>query len=99
MKKFNAEYQVVVSGGIWLDIMNQSTNKGVALEKIKEFFEIKYDELLVFGDYLNDYEMMSCGKYSFAMENAHPKLKEKANYVTKSNKDEGVLFTIKQFLK
>lgn len=98
-KKFNAEYQVVVSGGIWLDIMNQSTNKGVALEKIKEFFEIKYDELLVFGDYLNDYEMMSCGKYSFAMENAHPKLKEKANYVTKSNKDEGVLFTIKQFLK
>ena len=43
--------------------------------------------------------MMSCGKYSFAMENAHPKLKEKANYVTKSNKDEGVLFTIKQFLK
>lgn len=98
-KKFEHEYQVVVSGGIWLDIMSKSTNKGAALEKIKEFFQIQEDELLIFGDYLNDYEMMSCGKYSFAMENAHPKLKEKANYITKSNKEEGVLVTIEKFVK
>ncbi|EHO17554.1 hypothetical protein HMPREF9466_02760 [Fusobacterium necrophorum subsp. funduliforme 1_1_36S] len=89
----------MVSGGIWLDIMSKSTNKGAALEKIKEFFQIQEDELLIFGDYLNDYEMMSCGKYSFAMENAHPKLKEKANYITKSNKEEGVLVTIEKFIK
>jgi len=98
-QKFNDEYQVVVSGGIWLDIMNKTTNKGNALEKIKEFFHIQEDELLIFGDYLNDYEMMSCGKYTFAMENAHPQLKKKANYITKSNKEEGVLITIEQFIK
>ncbi|WP_261659123.1 HAD family hydrolase [Fusobacterium necrophorum] len=33
------------------------------------------------------------------MENAHPKLKEKANYITKSNKEEGVLVTIEKFIK
>lgn len=98
LKKFEEKYQVVVSGKMWLDLMNPTTNKGNALEEIKKRFKINDDELLIFGDYLNDYEMLSCGKYSYAMENAHPLLKERANYIAPSNKEEGVIQVIKTFL-
>lgn len=97
-KPYEEKYQVVVSGGMWVDLMNPTTNKGSALEEIKKRFQIQDEELLIFGDYLNDYEMMSCGKYSYAMENAHPLLKEKANYIAPSNQEEGVLQVIKKSL-
>lgn len=98
-QQYAKEYQVVISGGMWLDLMNPTTNKGDALETIKKKFQIQEEELLIFGDYLNDYEMMSCGKYSFAMENAHELLKKKANYIAPSNREEGVLQVIESFLK
>lgn len=97
LKKFEGKYQIVVSSGMWLDFMTPKTNKGNALEEIKKRFGIKDDELLIFGDYLNDYEMLACGKYSYAMENAHPLLKKRANYMAPSNKEEGVIQIIKTF--
>ena len=59
---------------------------------------ISYDETMIFGDYLNDYSMMTSGKYSFAMKNAHPQLKEISNFITKKdNHENGVLETIKEY--
>ncbi|GAB3511501.1 HAD family hydrolase [Emticicia fontis] len=97
-KEFEKEYKVAVAGKIWLDISDWGANKGTAIKKIQEQFGISYEETMVFGDYLNDMEMMSAGKYSYAMKNAHPKIIEAANYITKlSNNENGVLETIKEF--
>ena len=54
---------------------------------------------MVFGDYLNDYEMMQSCKYSYAMANAHPKLKEISNYQAKSNDEDGVMEVIKEYFE
>ncbi len=67
-KKFEERYKVVISGKIWLDLMMPDANKGKAVEMIQKKLGISYDETMVFGDYLNDLEMMSTGKYSFAMK-------------------------------
>ncbi|MGF6907105.1 HAD family hydrolase [Fusobacterium sp. PH5-44] len=91
------EYQVVVSGDSWVDISQKYANKGVAIEKIQERFNISYNETMVFGDYLNDLEMMAAAKYSFAMENAHPQLKKVANFQAKSNREMGVINAIKEY--
>ena len=53
---------------------------------------------MVFGDFLNDLEMMDEATYSFAMANAHPLLKERANYLSPGNADNGVVRTIKAVL-
>ena len=53
-------------------------------------YNIKPDELLVFGDYNNDLEMLALAEFSFAMENAHPNVKNAARYATSSNDDHGV---------
>lgn len=97
-KKFEDRYKVVVSGKIWLDIMMSDANKGKAIEIIQKKLDISYDETMVFGDYLNDLEMMSTGKYSFAMENAHPLLKDHSNFTAESNNNNGVIKAIKKYI-
>ncbi|MFD2521825.1 HAD family hydrolase [Emticicia soli] len=96
-KEFEKDYKVAIAGKIWLDISDWGANKGTAIKKIQEQFGISAEETMVFGDYLNDLEMMSAAKYSYAMKNAHPKILEAANYVTKyTNNENGVFETIKE---
>lgn len=97
-KAFENEYKVAIAGKIWLDISDWGANKGTAIRKIQDKFGIAHEETMVFGDYLNDMEMMSAGKYSYAMKNAHPRILEAAAYVTQyTNNENGVLQTIKAF--
>ena len=90
--------QIAVSGEIWLDITAKGINKGVAIEEIQELLNIKHEETMVFGDYLNDLEMMSSAYHSYAMENAHDDLKKVARFIAKSNDDSGVVHAIKAML-
>ena len=93
------EFLISVSGELWMDFMNIGVNKGTAIERIQEAYDITYDETMAFGDYLNDYEMMQSCKYSYAMANAHPKLKEVSNYEAKSNDENGVVEVIKEYFE
>ena len=82
--------QVKISGENWVDISSPNANKGFALDRVMSLYNIKSDELLVFGDYNNDLEMLALADFSFAMENAHPNVKNAARFVTSSNDDYGV---------
>lgn len=100
LKKFeNEDLVVVVSGKNWLDIMNKHTNKGNAIEKLQKSLNILPEQTMAFGDYLNDIEMLKNAHYSYAMENAHPSVKEVAKFEACSNDHFGVLETIKTYLK
>ncbi len=91
-------YKVTVSGSIWLDIVKLDANKGVAIKRLQEILDVTPEETVAFGDYLNDVEMLEDAYYSYAMENAHPRLKESARFIAKSNNDNGVVEEIKKFL-
>lgn len=93
--KFPGLY-IAKSGKYTIDINSSNFNKGIALDIIKEKLGISYYETMVFGDYLNDYEMMDSAYYSYAMENAHPRLKEKARYLAPKNTNNGVVQIIKE---
>ena len=97
-KKYMDVAKVTVSGEIWLDICNKEVNKGVAIQKVQEKFNITKEETMVFGDYLNDVELLQSAGYSFAMENAHEDLKKIAKYRAKSNVENGVLEAIKEYV-
>ncbi len=93
-----AELQVKISGSIWLDISHKLANKGKAMEALQQRFHISPDETLVFGDYLNDLEMMQSATYSFAMENAHPEIKKHSRFEAKSNNENGVTEVLRHML-
>ncbi|MEO7768325.1 MAG: HAD hydrolase family protein, partial [Ferruginibacter sp.] len=97
-RKEEDRLQVKVSGNIWLDLSHKLANKGRAIEVLQKKFGIDFEETMVFGDYLNDLEMMQQAAFSFAMENAHPDIKKVSRFVTKSNEDHGVTVVLLEML-
>jgi Cof subfamily protein (haloacid dehalogenase superfamily) len=95
---FGRSHKVVVSGKIWLDVMNAQASKGAAIEGLRGTFDFTYEQSMAFGDYLNDIEMLQACYHSYAMENAHPEVKRLARYVAKSNVDQGVLKALQAYL-
>lgn len=90
---------VTLGGSQWVDIANPTANKGSALQKVGAHFAIGSEEMMAFGDYLNDREMLQEAYHSFAMKNAHPEVKQVARYVIPfDNNEEGVVRTIKRFI-
>ena len=92
------EVLVKVSGQHWLDINHAHAHKGNALKKVMEALNVSSNEVIVFGDYFNDLEMLDLVDYSFAMANAHPKVKEIAKFSTDSNNAFGVEKVLEKLL-
>lgn len=82
---------MVVSGKLWVDIMNIETDKKQGVEALQRVLGVTPAQTAVFGDYLNDLLMLEAGDWSFAMGNAHPDLKAAARYIALSNVEHGVL--------
>ncbi|WP_422859373.1 HAD family hydrolase [Flagellimonas sp. S174] len=89
-KHLDEQVKVKVSGQNWVDLNHIEAHKGNALQKVMDNFGIRSNEVLIFGDYNNDLEMLSLAEYSFAMANAHPNVKKVANFETLSNNEFGV---------
>ncbi|MDO0924738.1 Cof-type HAD-IIB family hydrolase [Streptomyces sp. TG1A-8] len=94
LRDFAATHRVVVSGEHWVDVMNRTANKGAALRALQRELGITSAQTMVFGDYLNDLEMLDAADWSFAMANAHPDVVRRARHLAPSNNDNGVLRTI-----
>lgn len=92
------QLQVKISGELWLDLSHQQANKGEALKHVQQKLGIEPHQTMVFGDYLNDLEMMQYAEFSYAMENAHPEIKAAAKYTTASNDDDGVIKILQQIV-
>lgn len=91
--------QVIVSGDLWLDITGFDCSKGIALEKVLNHFNIKIEECYVFGDHINDLSMFKYAKYTYAVNNAHSKLKDSAYEVLpQTNNEEAIYHKIKELL-
>lgn len=99
LKHIEDEWQLKISGKLWLDIALPANHKGNAIAKIQKEYGITASQTMAFGDYHNDLEMLKIAKYSFAMENAHPEVKQTANYSTKSNNNLGVENILNQLLE
>jgi hypothetical protein len=93
-----ATHQVVVSGEHWVDVLSRTANKGRAVRQVQKALGVTPDQTMVFGDFLNDLEMMDAATYSFAMANAHPRLKERATWVAPTNNANGVVRAIRTVL-
>lgn len=98
VKHLENDLQVIVSGEHWLDISHINANKGFALNILQQKLGITKEETMVFGDYNNDLKMLALADYSYAMENAHPNVKNVSKFKTKSNNDFGVELVLEQLI-
>lgn len=83
-----------------LEITDVIAQKGPVVKMYIEKLGYTMNEVMVIGDSLNDYSMLSMNfGATVAMGNAHPAVKKVAKYVTKSNEEDGVAYLIEMLLK
>lgn len=97
LTEFEDNFDLALSGDSWVDLMLPSINKGIALKHLQEKLDIKPDECMAFGDYLNDIELMQAVTHSYAMANAHEDLAKICKHTAPSNDDEGVIKVICEY--
>ncbi len=90
MKKFNISYY----GEEWLDFIELGNHKGLAIQEIKKFFLNEGDEIMAFGDGVNDIEMLRMSDYSFAMSNGNKEIIDICSETTKKP-----IETIRKYIK
>ena len=81
-------YLNIYNGRYCLEIFSHKASKKNALEKLKEMTNSQ--ELVVFGDNLNDLSMMEIADRSYAPKNALKEIKERANQVIGGCDEDGV---------
>lgn len=74
----------------WLIINPQNINKQHTLAHLGDTLDISMEEMIFFGDGLNDLEVIESVGMGVAMGNALPEVKENAKAVTTSNEEDGI---------
>ncbi|RNF40733.1 Cof-type HAD-IIB family hydrolase [Planococcus salinus] len=72
------------------DILPKGRSKSTGIEQLIKKTGHSIEETIAFGDGLNDLQMMETAGFSVAMDNGHPKTKEKASYITDHVDDDGL---------
>ncbi len=99
MKELAAIEDLYVTSSLWnnLEINYYSCNKGDALLNLGKLLDIPAESIMACGDGNNDLKMVEMAGLGVAMENAVDEVKKVANFVTKTNDEEGVAYAIEKF--
>jgi hypothetical protein len=92
------KYTVLKSAPYFLEILDKRVNKGTGVKALADTLGIQPKEIMTLGDQENDIAMIEYAGMGVAMENAIPAVKEVANFVTKSNLEDGVAYAIEKFV-
>ena len=85
-----SDYDVLLIGPDWLEIMPKHVNKASALWKICDRLGISMNEVMAFGDAQNDLKMLQQVGVGVAMGNAMDEAKYAATVVTDTNMNNGI---------
>ncbi|MBD3388835.1 MAG: phosphoglycolate phosphatase [Candidatus Altiarchaeales archaeon] len=81
------------------DIVPSGIDKGVGLKHLRKRLGIKKNQVLAFGDFLNDLPMFREAGVRVAVANAHPKVKEEADLITNRGYGMGVYEILSNILE
>ena len=79
------------------DVVPISGSKAAGVAKVVDPLGLKPENVMVFGDGLNDLELFDYAGISVAMGISHDKIKEKADYITKTLEEDGVFNALEGF--
>lgn len=79
-----------ISNPTYCELVDSSVSKANSLLYLCSYYEIPRENVVVFGDGENDVTMMEVGGTGIAMGNASCVVKAAADYVTKSNDEDGI---------
>ena len=95
---FRSYLNIYCSEPFFLEIMPAGIDKAHSLLKLLTSVGLSAGEMICCGDGYNDLTMIETAGLGVAMANAQPAVKEKADYITKSNDEDGILQVINEFM-
>ncbi len=90
MKEDLKDFDVLLVGPGWMEIMPKGVSKASAIEKIAKKLGYSMENVMAFGDAENDIEMIKEAGIGVAMGNAMDSVKKVADVVTSSNDENGI---------
>lgn len=96
---FHSYLSIYCSDPFFLEIMPPGIDKAHSLLKLLTSIGLSADQMICCGDGYNDLTMIETAGLGVAMANAQPAVLEKADYITKSNDEDGVLHVINEFMR
>ena len=84
--------------GATIQVVSRESSKRAGIERVRQALGIAPEELAVFGDDLNDLEMLRAYPVSIAMGNGMEEVKSAAKYVTLPNDEGGIAHALRNIL-
>ncbi|HHT62691.1 MAG: Cof-type HAD-IIB family hydrolase [Bacillota bacterium] len=97
-EEFGDQVYITKSSPHFLEFTHPRATKGYGIKVLAQEFGIKKEEIMAFGDNLNDLELLKAAGFGVAMGNAREELKQVADYVTGYNYEDGVAAAIEKFV-
>ncbi len=96
--RFGDSLYITKSKPNYLEFMHPRATKGQALQALAGRYGVCREEVMAFGDSYNDLDMIEFAGMGVAMGNSPEEVKEKADYVTGTNQNEGVAEVLEKFV-
>jgi len=96
--KSNPDITVVGGGFNNFEIQNAGATKSEGLRELSKLLNVPMEQTMAIGDSENDYSMINAAGIGVAMANASEDILAIADYITTSNKEDGVGEAIKHFI-
>ena len=81
-----------------LEIFSKGVSKYNAIKEIMNIENISNENVIAFGDGLNDVDMIRLSGIGVAMGNALGDVKKVSDYITISHNEDGVVYFLKEYL-
>jgi Cof subfamily protein (haloacid dehalogenase superfamily) len=97
-EEFGDQVYITKSTPHFLEFTHPQATKGDGIQVLSQMLNIKKEEIMAFGDNFNDLPLLGSAGLAVAMENGREELKKEADYVTASNREDGVAQAIEKFV-
>ena len=83
----------------WIDVMPRYVSKATGIQQVMDYYGITADEVMAFGDSMNDYEILRLVGHPVAMQNARYAVQQISERMIGSNREHSVQQEMRKVLE
>ena len=95
--KLKDDFEILISMPFFIEVYKKNNDKYQSLVRVANEYNIKKDEIMGFGDSLNDYPLVKNAEIGIAMANSVEEVKKVASFVTLDNDHYGVTIALEKY--
>lgn len=98
-RELGDKFTFAPSGSAWIDVAQHGISKATGIKQVMGYYGIAPEDVMAFGDSMNDYEILRYVGHSCVMENGRPVLRAVADRVIGSNAEHAVQKELRKVLE